>query len=76
VYRFQLDGVWHVAVLGDAPHAELGGKLGELLACGEAVSLPPIVATALLGRRADATRHGPWVERHYRPNRGPREARY
>ncbi len=39
-YRLQLDTVYHVAVLGERPHARLERKLEKTLASGESVELP------------------------------------
>jgi len=69
VYRFQLQGGFHVAVLGAPPPAELGRQVEALLALGQPVPLPPDLVRFLLERRAQATRIGPWVERHWRPGR-------
>ena len=67
VYRLnQLDHVWFVAIVGQPPVPELDGALREILATGEAASLPSNVIDTLLARRVEATHRGPWVERHYR----------
>ena len=66
VYRFQLDAAWHVAVLGETPPPALDEELTALLASGDPVSVPLEVADALVARRSEATRYGPWVEGHYR----------
>ena len=66
-YRFHLDRIWHVVVLGDTPSADLAEKLEAVLATGESTSLPPQVLGVLMERRRRATEQGPWVERHHRP---------
>ena len=68
-YRFQLDQVWHVAVLGDSPPAELDQTVQGILARGEPATLPAHILMALNQRRIQARKLGPWVERHYRPGK-------
>ena len=68
-YRFQLAGVYHVAVVGVRPPAMLEERLTAILAAGEPAELPPAVQQALLARRTQVTPHGPWWEGHYRPGR-------
>ncbi len=67
VYRFQLDRIYHVAVVGDKPDQELEDKLKGFLSAGEYVPLPSMVLKELIVRRWQQTKHGPWIERHYRP---------
>lgn len=69
VYRFKLREVSHVAILGESPAPELQAQLADLLAAGTAVQLPNDIVSALLQRRTQAKRVGPWVEGHYRPGR-------
>ncbi len=69
VYRVQLDGVYHVAVVGVCPPPQLEQRLSAILAAGEATELPPAVQQALLARRAQVAPHQPWWEAHYRPGR-------
>ena len=71
-YRVQLRGVWHVAVVGDAPGDGLAEKLEKAFASGEPVDLPGEVLDFMWSRRAEQIQHGPWVERHYRPGLGIR----
>jgi hypothetical protein len=66
-YRFQLERIWHVAVLGEPPPEDMEKKLQAALARGEPTELPPDILKLLAERREQATRQGPWVERHYRP---------
>ncbi len=68
-YRFQLDTVYHVAVLGERPHAKLERKLERILASGEAVELPEDILDVLWRRRELARQINPWVEGHYRPGK-------
>ena len=67
VFRFQLNRVWHVAVLGEKPPDDLEDKLKTILSRGTPAPLPPEVLQTLASLRANATRQGPWVERHFRP---------
>jgi hypothetical protein len=66
-YRFLLQQIWHVAVLGEPPAEDLAKKLQTAFARGEPTALPPDILKALGERRQQATRQAPWVERHYRP---------
>ena len=66
-YRFHLNRVWHVAILGDRPPEDLDRRLQRILSRGEPASLPEEILVELQRRRAQATRLGPWVERHARP---------
>jgi hypothetical protein len=68
-YRFRIQGVWHVAVVGDAPAKELADELEKWLSAGESVDLSEDALEFLFRRRAEQIKHGPWVERHYRPGR-------
>jgi hypothetical protein len=68
-YRFHINRIWHVAALGDSPPEALDQKLQEILSTGEPVSLPPNLLKLLTERRRQATRQGPWIERHYWPGR-------
>ncbi len=69
-YRFQLNRVYHVAVLGERPPAVLDEQLTAILTSGEPADLPADVLRALSERRRQATRHGgSWSEGHYRPGR-------
>jgi len=68
-YRFHLDRVWHVAVLGESPPAELDERLQQILAAGEPTDLPADILQQLLARRAQASQLGGWVEGHHRPGR-------
>ena len=66
-YRFLLDRVSHVVVLGGPPPTELHDALRAILAAGEPATLPEEVLKLLHARRAQASRAGPWVEGHHRP---------
>ena len=66
-FRFHLNRVYHVAVLGEVPPAELAARIDGILAAGEPVTLPHDVLELLVARRAQQRRLGPWVERHHRP---------
>ena len=68
-YRFQLNPVYHVVVLGDPPPTELHDALRAILATGEPATVPEDVLKLLNARRAQATQAGPWVEGHYRPGK-------
>lgn len=67
VFRLQLHRDWHVAVLGDPPAETLERRIRQVLARGTPASLPENILAALQRRRTEATRIGPWVERHVRP---------
>ena len=69
VYRFQLDRIYHVAVLGQPPPPELDATLAGILAAGEPATLPPQVLQQLAERRRQASRQAPWVQRHHRPGK-------
>ena len=69
VYRFLLDQVSHIAVLGAPPPPALDAQLTALLATGEPATLPATVLQALTARRQQQRRRGSWVEGHYRPGR-------
>ncbi len=68
-YRFQLNRIYHVAVLGQPPPPDLDQQLEDLLAGGEPATLPRGVLLALAERRRQMSRYGPWSEGHYRPSR-------
>ena len=68
-YRFQLDGVYHVAVVGIRPPPTLEERLTAILAAGEPAVLPATVQQALLARRAQGTPYAPWWGGQYRPAR-------
>ena len=68
-YRFQFNRVYHVAVLGEPPPADLDQQLAAILATGEPAQLPHEVLTALVERRRQMSRRGGWTEGHYRPGR-------
>ncbi len=69
VYRFQLDKIYHVAVVGEKPPEDFENKLKNILSAGEYVPLPSDVLKTLIIRRWQQIKTGPWVERHYRPGR-------
>ncbi len=68
-YRFQLNAVYHVAVLGDPPPTALHDELRAILSAGEPAQLPEDVLKLLNARRAQTAEVGPWVEGHYRPGK-------
>ena len=65
-YRFYAGPIWYVAIVGAPPEADLEAQLRAILATGEATTLPTEALTALMARRAQEVRKGPWVEKHYR----------
>ena len=69
VYRMQVARVYHVAVHGEPPPAELDHQITTILAAGEPADLPAEVVQALAQRRRQAIRRSSWTERHYRPGR-------
>jgi hypothetical protein len=68
-YRFLLNQVRHVAVLGVKPPDDLEQKLKNVLASGEPTNLPEEILRALEHRRTLAAQISPWVEGHHRPGR-------
>lgn len=66
-FRFQLNRVFHVAVLGMTPDQTLEQRLRKLLAAGDPATLSPEVIATLLARRVAATNESSWTEKHYRP---------
>lgn len=66
-YRFLLNRLSHVAVVGEQPPEELEQQLTQILATGEPTTLPTAALKLLLERRALAQGISPWVEGHYRP---------
>ena len=68
-YRFQLNTVYHVTVLGAPPPVDLDQQLAEILSTGEPATLPLEVLAALAERRRQMRRRGGWTEGHYRPGR-------
>jgi hypothetical protein len=68
-FRFHLEQVYHVAVLGKVPPAEVAHAVERILAAGEPATLPPEVLTQLVQRRAQMSRTAPWIEGHYQPGK-------
>lgn len=66
-YRFQLEQIWHVAVLGDTPPSDIDQTIQAILATGEPTLLPSDMLAFLNRRRMQARQLGSWVEGHYRP---------
>ena len=66
VYRFQLSGVFHVAVLGLTPPEPLEQRLRQILAAGDPATLPENIVSLLFVRRAEMSQQSNWLERHYR----------
>ena len=66
-FRFHLSRIWHVAILGDQPPEDIDRRLQTILSRGQPASLPEEILLELQRRRAQATKLGPWVERHTRP---------
>ena len=71
-YRFQLNDIYHVAVLGEPPPDELDKQLEAILDTGMSAQLPKEILDYLIQRRTEMSKHGSWVEGHYRPGQGPR----
>src|SRR5215207_994203 len=67
VFRLILDRQWHVSVLGDPPAEILERRINRILSRGTPASLPEQILAELQRRRIEATRIGPWVERHSPP---------
>ncbi len=68
-YRFQLNRVDHVVIVGEPPPADLHDELRSVLAAGEPAVIPEGVLRLLNARRTAATKAGPWVEGHCRPGK-------
>jgi hypothetical protein len=68
-YRFLLDQVWHVTVIGEPPPRTLARRIDRILAAGEPATLPADVLELLAARRQQQIQQGPWSEGHYRPGR-------
>src|SRR5215204_6286999 len=68
-YRFQLNRVDHVAIVGEPPPTDLHDELRAVLAAGEPAVVPEDALRLLNARRTAATQVGPWVEGHYRPGK-------
>ena len=68
-YRFQLDGLYHVAVVRVRPAPVLEERLTAIIMAGELTELPAAVQQALFARRAQVAPHQTWWEGHYRPGR-------
>ena len=67
VYRLLLRRDWLVTVIGIPPAETLDWRIRQILSRGVPMMLPEEIVAALQQRRAEATRLGPWVERHQRP---------
>ena len=65
-YRFLLNSVWHVGVLGERPDDAAEQQLQRMLRGGLPTELPDDILDALAERREQATKQASWVERHYR----------
>ena len=74
-YRFIRNDIWHVAVVGDRPPAQLRQEIEETLASGESIRLDKKTRRWLRHRRQQQSKRGSWVEGHYRPGRGFRFGR-
>jgi len=66
-FRFHLDRIWHVTVLGEPSAADLEQQIVAILAAGEPPILPAEVLAQFQQRRLQAIRQAPWAERRYRP---------
>lgn len=64
-YRFKLDELSYVAVLGSPPPPALDQYMTTLLSSGEVTELPDDVVAYLQTRRQQASKVGKWVEGHY-----------
>jgi hypothetical protein len=68
-FRFRLEQVSYVAVLGDTPSAEFDHTLQAILASGKPTKLPNDILKVLNQRRIQARGLGSWVEGHYHPGK-------
>jgi len=69
VFRLTLEALWHVAVTGEPPPAELDQRISAILGTGEPAALSPEVVRLLEVRGQQLRRQGPWSEGHYRPGK-------
>lgn len=67
VYRLLLARDWLVAVIGIPPAETLDRRIRHILSRGIPSSLPDEIVQELQRRRSEATKLGPWVERHLQP---------
>ena len=67
-FRFQLDRLWHVAVVGEPPPETFDQAVQAMLSGGTVETLTPDLITFFNERRIEAREIAPWVERHYRPD--------
>ncbi len=65
-YRFLLNGIWHVAVVGEPPPSEIEEQLARTLRAGDPVKLPDDVLKPLAQRGENERSQRLWTERHYR----------
>ena len=64
-YRFIWEQNWHVAAVGLEPPSPLQERVEKILSVGQPTTLPEQLLEELQRRRAQSTKLGPWVERHY-----------
>lgn len=67
VYRLLLARDWLVAVIGIPPAEIIDRRIRQILSRGILSSLPDEIIQELQRRRSEATKLGPWVERHLQP---------
>jgi len=63
VYRFLLNEISHLVVIGAQPPEDLDGQLRSAMSTGEPILLPSTVVKAL-----HQIQYGFWIEGHYRPD--------
>jgi hypothetical protein len=68
-FRFQLNRVDHVVIVGEPLPPDLHDALRSVLTAGEPAVVPEDVLRLLNARRTAATGAGSWVEGHYRPGK-------
>ena len=64
-FRLQINGIWHVVVIGEKPSGVLHEQIEAQLTNGMLVTLDARILSPLLRRRGEAIQLGPWVEGHY-----------
>jgi len=76
-YRFQLETLWNVAILGVLPPEKIKNQTHTILEQkqGVFIQLPEDVLDFLKDRRERATQISPWIEGHYHPSTSPRYKR-
>lgn len=65
-YRFKLNNVWHVVVIGQKPTDKIHVEVEAQLTNGTLTTLDKKLLSYLMDRRGKAIELGPWIEVHYK----------